>query len=174
MANLSQRDRVALIVGGVFVFGTLLYIGLIAPYQEAIARLDQQITGRQRQLREVQSLQQEYRQLQRQVSAQEGRMARRPDFSLFAFVEEISLREGAKEKLVYVRPKEGVSQEGWQQEGVEIRLEKIALNQLVQLLYQVVSADYPVQIKNLRIRTRFDDRSLLDASIELASFRKSS
>jgi hypothetical protein len=52
----------------------------------------------------------------------------------------------------------------------EVRLEKIRLDQVVRLLYAVDTADALLQVKNLRLKTRFDDRTLFDATMTVAAF----
>jgi general secretion pathway protein M len=61
-------------------------------------------------------------------------------------------------------------QENLREESVEVRLEKIRLDQVVRLLYAVDTADALLQVKNLRLKTRFDDRTLFDATMTVAAF----
>jgi general secretion pathway protein M len=170
LSRLSRRDRTALTVGGIVVLVTLLVFGLILPYHEAMARLDSRIAVRQKQVREVQALQQEYRALQQQLAVAQNRLSRSRGFSLFSFLESQTARVATKENLIYMRPQQTAAREGRQEESVEIKLEKLRLDQLVHFLYGIESADAYLQVKNLRVRTRFDDRSLFDATMTISSF----
>jgi general secretion pathway protein M len=169
-SQLSRRDRKALTVGGIVVLVTILVFGLILPYREAMSRLDSRIAARQKQVREVQTLQQEYRMLQRQLAEARSRLSRSTGFSLFSFIESQTARVATKENLIYMRPQQTANREGGREESVEIKLEKLRLDQLVQFLYGIESADAYLQVGNLRVRTRFDDRSLLDATMTISSF----
>lgn len=174
LSQLTQRDRVALLIGGLFVVTVLIFFGIVAPYRASLQRLDTRIAARQRQLKEMQTLRQECQQLRRQLAATEQRMSAGTDFSLFALVENLSVRFAGRDSLVYMRPRPTVVQHGYREDSVEIKLENISLAQLVRLLYAVETGREPVQVKALRIKTRFDDRSLLDAVLIFSSYGRAS
>ncbi len=170
LPQINPRERLILIVGGLFVLATVFYLGVVSPYENSLARLDARIASRQKQVQEIQDLRQDYLLLQRQLNEAENRLDKGRNFSLFSFVEATAAREAGKENLVYMRPQTGSAQEGVREESVEIKLEKLRLDQLVRFLYSFESADAAVQVKNLRVRTRFDDRSLLDAVMTVSMY----
>lgn len=170
LSQLSRRDRMALTIGGVVVLVTIVVFGLVLPYRGAMSQLDLRIAAQQRQVKEVHALQQEYRGLQRQLAEVQSRLAQSRGFSLFSFIESQTSQVATKENLVYMRPQQTVNRDGRQEESVEIKLEKLNLEQLIRFLFAVESADAYLQVKNLRVRTRFDDRSLLDATMTISSF----
>lgn len=172
--QLSQRERLTLLAGALIVAVLLVLFGIVAPYRAALERLDTKIASRQRQLTEVRQLGQEYRQLQQQLAASERRLASGGDFSLLSFVEAASIRLAGRDSLVAMRPQPAATLEGFREEAVEVKLEKIRLNQLVQLLFAADKAPAPMLVKTLRIKPRFDDRNLLDVVITFASYRRSS
>ena len=173
IAQLSRREQIALAVGAAAVLAAALYLGVIAPYRGALELLDSKITSRQQQIREVESLRREFLALQQRQSVAEARLNKSGAFSLFPFVEGLVGQIAAKENLVSMRPQPLVSRENLQEESVEIRLEKIRLDQLIRLLYAVDTADALLQVKNLRLKTRFDDRTLFDATMTVAAFGRS-
>jgi general secretion pathway protein M len=168
--QLNRREQVAVAVGVVVVLTAVLFLGIIAPYRNALSQLDGQITSRQRQIREVESMRREFLMLQQQQSAAEARLDKGGAFSLFPFVEGLVGQVAAKENLVSMRPQPPVPRETLREESVEVRLEKIRLDQVIRLLYAVDTADALLQVKNMRLRTRFDDRSLFDATLTVAAF----
>lgn len=173
-ANLSNRERLTLGLGGAVAVLLLLVFGLIAPYRDSLARLDAGIDTRRRQLAQVQQLKQEYQILQRQAGEVEALLARSGGFSLFSFVESAAGQIAGKENLTYMRPQPPVTHEGVREESVEIRVEKVRLEQVVRLLYAVENTDALVQVKSLRLRNRFDDKSKLDAVLTIAAFGRPS
>jgi general secretion pathway protein M len=170
LAQLSQRERWALLVGGVVVLITIFYLGVIAPYRSSLEVLDNRISARQRQIREVQTMRQEFLELQRRLQESEARLNKAQGFSLFSFVEGVAAQAASKEHLVYMRPQTPTVQGEVREESVEIRLEKIQLDQMVRLLHAIESAEAPLQVKNLRVRTRFDNRALLDVVLTVSSY----
>jgi general secretion pathway protein M len=170
MANLSQRERWILLLGGVVVLITLFYLGVIAPYRSSLEMLEGRISARQRQVKEVQAMRQEFLLLQQRLQESEARLNKSQGFSLFSFVEGVAAQAASKENLVYMRPQPQSIQGEVREESVEIKLEKIQLDQMVRLLHAIESADAYLQVKNLRIRTRFDNRALLDVTLTVSSY----
>lgn len=173
IANMSTRERWMVGACAVFVVITVVYFGIISPYGNAVEQLDAKIASRQRQLKEVQALRQEYLELQDQLAEAEKRLAKARNFSLFSFVESTTARVQTKENLVYMRPQPTSEQDGFKSESVEIKLERIDLGRLVQFLYALNSSDVYLQIKTLRLKTRFDDKSLFDAVMIISHYRRS-
>lgn len=171
--QLSQRERITLMAGALVILLLIVVFGIIAPYRTALEHLDSKIASRQRQLGEVQQLSNQYRQLQQQLAASERRLASGGDFSLLSFVEATSVRLAGRDSLVSMRPQPTATVEGFREETVEVKLEKVRLHQLVQLLYAAETAPAPMLVKTLRVKTRFDDRNLLDVVVTFASYRRS-
>jgi general secretion pathway protein M len=172
ISNLSPRDRNALLIGLGAVLIALFYLGIVSPYQSAIARLDSQIASRQRQLQEVQVLRQRYLSLQGELTQAERRGVSNRNFSLFSFVENLTGQIASRENLVYMRPQPVAVKDEYKEESVEIKLEKIALDQLVRILYQIDTADAFLQVKNLRLKIRFDNKAQLDAVLTISAYAR--
>jgi len=172
--RLSQRERLALAVGAGAVALALLYFGLLLPYRRGVAALDARIASRQHQLAEVQELRARCQPLLQQLAQAERRLGAKGDFALFAFVEGVAGRFTSRENLASMRPQPPSMQGEFREESVEVRLEKVRLGQLVQLLYAIDTAEAHLKVKELRIKGRFDDRSLLDAVFTVAAYRRSS
>lgn len=170
IAQLSRREKIALALGAAAVLAAALYLGVIAPYRNALERLDGKIASRQRQLGEVETMRRDLQRLQQRQSVAEARLARGGDFALFPFVESLVGQIAAKENLVSMRPQPPSQQGELREEAVEIRLEKIRLDQMVRLLYGFDTAEALLQVKSLRLKTRFDDRTRLDATLTVAAF----
>ena len=170
--RLSQRDRIALAVGAVAVGFALIWFGIYLPYRRAMNGLDSKIASRQRQLSEVQDLRNRYLALQQQLGQAQRRLDQGEDFALFAFVEDLAGRYASKENLTNMRPQPATSRGEYREESVEVRLERIRLAQLIQLLYAIDNAQAYVKVKNLRIKPRFDDKTQIDAVMTVASYRR--
>ena len=135
-----------------------------------MANLQSKVTSRERQLQDVQKLRQDYLDLKQELSEAQGRLSKAENFSLFSFVEAQVGRYATKENLVYMRPQPTSTKDGWREDTVEIKLEKLTLDQLVRFLYSLETSDAVIQTKNLRVKTRFDNRSLLDVVMTVAAY----
>jgi general secretion pathway protein M len=169
IAQLSRREQVAVALGVIVVLATALYLGIVSPYINALEQLDGKINSRQRQIREVETLRREFIVLQQRQSAAEARLNKNAAFSLFPFVEGLVGQIAAKENLVSMRPQPAAPRESLLEESVEVRMEKIHLDQVIRLLYGVDTAEALLQVKTLRLKTRFDDRSLFDVTMTVAA-----
>lgn len=174
LSQMSRRERLMVLGAGVLVLLTLVYLGIVEPYRGAIGRLDSKVRNRQKQLTEVVNLRSQFLQLQRRQAELDRRINANPGFSVFSFIETTAVQTALKPNLVSVRPQPPVVQDQLREESVEIRLEKIALNQLLRFLYSVEHADALVQVKSLRVKTRFDNRAQLDATLTIAAYGRSS
>ncbi len=170
LSTLSPRERIALLVGGIAILSTVLYFGIISPYRTGTERLDRKIDSRQAQLQEVQSMSHQYRQLQQQMAAAQKGIDQGGAFSLFSVIEGIANRIVGRENLVYMRPQPAIDRDGFREESVEIKVERIALDQFVEMLFEIESVKAYLQVKNLRLKTRFDDRNHFDAVLTIASY----
>lgn len=173
ISHLSQRDRIALLVGAVAVLLALLFFAVINPYQRALQRLDARITTRQKQLAEVQDLARRYQLLQRVLAQADQRIAQGEQLTLTSFLEDLVKRYATQDNLVGMRPQPASAQGDLRQEAIEVRLEKVRLVQVIQLLNAIDGAPGYLKVQSLRLKTRFDDRSQLDATFTVAAYRRS-
>lgn len=171
MERFNSRERLFLTVGAIAVAATLLWLGVVSPYADAVSRLDARIDSQTKQLKEVRDLTARYSGTQAALTLAERRLGAARDFSLLPFVESLGDRFAKRENLVSMRPRPTETREGFREEGVEVRLEKLQLEQLVRLLHAVDSAEALLKVQTMRIKPRFDDHNLIDATMTLAWYR---
>ncbi len=173
-SQLNQRERIFVIVGGVTLALILLYIAILMPYRNAMTRLDAQIAVRNQQIQEVHKLRAQYLALQQEVARTERLLDSRRDFSALTFIENLVESTAGRENLLSMRPQAPVTRNQVTTEAVEIKLEKMTLRQILELLWSVEKATAPMQVSNLYLKQRFDDRSQLDASMTVTALRRAS
>jgi len=168
--RLNPRER--WIVGGglaVLVL-VLVWFALLSPYLEALSGLDRRIAAHQRNLEKIQQMQGQIFQLREQLASVGTRSEKKRP--LFSQVENLTVQTGIRDQLLSMRPQPTTTQGGYRQQLVEIRLEKLTLAQLVKLIYAVEYRSGGVQVKSLRVKPRFEDRSSLDVNMVLMSLEK--
>ncbi|MDY0267561.1 type II secretion system protein GspM [Trichloromonas sp.] len=168
--QLSQRERLILLAGGLFLLAVLTWFAVISPYRQAMDGLDGKIGARQQQLAELRNMQEQYFELKQSLDRAERQMEQATTFSIFAFMENLAARHVDRANLVSMRPQPALEREGFREESVEIKLERVALGQLVGLLRDMETAESPLQVKSLRIKTRFDDKRRLDSVLTVAAY----
>jgi general secretion pathway protein M len=173
ISQLNQRERVFVIAGGIALILTLVYFAIVMPYRSALTKLDNRIAVRSQQLQEVKSLRAQYLALQQQISQVERLVKNSQDFSALTFIENLVQQTAGRENLLSMRPQAPQAQGEFMTDSVEIKLEKLTLKQVLELLWGVEKANTPMQVENLFLKQRFDDRSLLDATMTITALRRS-
>lgn len=170
MRELNRREQLALMIGGAVVLVTLVVLGIVTPYQNSLDAMDKRIMSRQKQAAALEEQFREYRTLKAVTSQIEQRSQQSGDLSLISFVEATAARLSASDRLVYLRPQPIKTADDMVKEAVEVKFERIRLDQLVTLLHEVETAAGLLQTTQLRIKTRFDDPSQLDTVLTLISY----
>lgn len=172
MKNLSPRDRQVLIGGGVIVFFLLLVFGLITPLADMLNSMDSRFTKKQEQVEKARLLQAEVAQVKMQLAQLGRKTDRRQEMSLFALIEKSSEQLGFRDNLVSMRPQSPSRREGFRVEAVDLRLEKIRFDQLVSLLKAFDSAETLLNVRQLKIKKRFDDPALVDVNLQVEAVQR--
>jgi len=173
--RLSDREKIFVFSAIAVLLILVLWLGVFRPYRQGLMLAESRIISRQKQLVEVQHLQQEYLGLQKDLATAEKKLAGTTQgFTLFSFIEDVTTRIGIRDKLVSMRPQTPQVQGEYRENTVEIRLERIDLAQLVRLLYGLEAADAALHLKTLRIKPRFDNRAQLDTVIVVSSLQRTS
>lgn len=170
--RLSQRDRIFLAVGGTLAACALLVGGVILPWRAAMNRLDHRIVARQEQIVESRELVGRIAAMQTELAITDRRLQAGPAGALSTHLETIAGRVVSRENLLALRPLPTTPASGFRRETVEARFEKIRLDQLVRLLHAIERADACLQTDGVKVRARFEDSTLLDATLTVSSFAR--
>jgi len=168
--RLDERERIIVLAGIVILAALLIWLVLLNPYMNAMQKLDRRIDGQRRNLERVATLGQEIGQLRQQLAGIESQ--RRSGRPLFSQVENLTKQMGVRDQLLSMRPQPDSVQGGFRQQTVEIRLERVTLSQLVGFLHAAEHRSHGIQVRSLRVRPRFDDRSQLDVNLVLMSLER--
>ena len=164
-----EKHLKPLLIGAIAI---LLLCGfwIYTSHQQALQRLEHKTAAAQRELQQLHESLNEYRRLASSLQQVDNDTA--GNINLIAEVENATQQIGARSQLLYVRPQPDKVREDLVEEGVEIRLERLLLNQLVELLYQFETAKQRLNISQLRVRTRFDNPEQLDTVMTLSRLRE--
>ena len=172
ISQLNPRERIFILAGGVILGLVLIYFALLVPYERSLTRIDNRIESRSVQLQKVNALRAEYLSLQQKTAQIERRLESRRDFSTLTFIENLAVNTAGRENLVSMRPQAPVNRDQFILDAVELKLERLTLRQVLELLWGVESATVPMQVSNLFLKRRFDEKSLLDASMTVTALRR--
>lgn len=168
--NLSMREKIILGAGIAFCIVVLFYVAVIAPYNSRMKALEHKINAKQTQLAQVTALQQQYNSLSQQIKQIS---TEQQDVSgLFSFVENQVQQVAGRDKLSSMRPVAPVRHDNMVEEGLEVKIERISLRQVVDLLQRLEQSQRPLRIKGLDLKVRFENKSLFDTSLTISIFSK--
>lgn len=92
--------------------------------------------------------------------------------SAITAIERIGTRAGVKELVTSLKPIEEKETAGYVERSVEVRIERIDINQLVNLLYLMENNRGLFVIREFSMKNRFEDPDLLDVSLKVVHLVK--
>lgn len=149
-----------------FVIAILLILGLLySAAGDQVAKLARKRAAREVDIAEMMQLKLRYLELNGSAQKLANRLAAiRPDDSPGKLIEEI----GIKPKNSQIKPLKGEEHPGYVEDAAEVRLDGLSANDAMNLLFRLEKGNRPVVIKKALIKTRFDDPSKLDITINVA------
>lgn len=167
--NLSPNERGLLVVAGGLVAVFLLQLVVVAPVRATLDRAEARVESAEQQLDLMNRLRGEFDEVNGRLSSVETRIRRtRERRNIFTLLETLAARSAVK--VDSMEPQPAQESEGYRETKVEVSLDNVTLTQAVNYLHNIESADQPLSIKALRIRTRPDKPDLLDVDFTVSSF----
>jgi hypothetical protein len=137
------------VVAGLLFVYEAIYSPLIATRQD----LADKVVARRQELVEIRGMMRTYERLRKELAASETRtVSGGNDFSLFSVIEQTLTREVGRDKIGSIAPGNRQSPGGLTQYTVDVKLNNLALAQVVDALYGVQSLAVPISVSNFHIR----------------------
>lgn len=170
---LSPRERGMVVAGGLFLVSTFIYVIALEPMLDRMQRLDRLIAGKQSAIQELAAIRAEYG----GVHARATRIDQVIDevsgtFSLLAFLEEVAEEVHIKSQIVAMRPQSAVPSTEYRENSVEVKIEKVAIAAVVELLKTMHEASAVLRFKRFHFRPRFDDPAYLDVAFLVSTYER--
>ena len=173
LKRLSPRERVMVVVGGLFLCIVLIYTTLLEPIVDRMQRLDRLIAGKQSAIQELAVVRAEFVGVHAQARRIDQTIDAAADtFSLLAFLEEVADDVGIKSQIVAMRPQSAVSSSDYRENSVEVKIEKVDLSSVVDLLKAMHEASAVLRFKRFHLRPRFDDPEYLDVAFRVSTYER--
>jgi general secretion pathway protein M len=170
MIKLTPRDRIVLVAGGAVLLLFLFLQFGIFPLLESRDRLERGIAEREKALVEMAELQVQYRELHGKANTLLDQLVRRQnDFSLFSFLEQMAARSDVKKNITYMKPSETATDGPFKEILVEMKLQAVALKQLVDFLQLVESPENVVALQRISIQENTKEKATLDVIMQVVS-----
>ncbi|MFQ5464603.1 MAG: hypothetical protein ACE5EI_01610 [Thermodesulfobacteriota bacterium] len=136
--------------------------------------LERRVESRRADLERFNALGAEYR-LKRAAVEEVSKRAYAPGGAgegAIAAMEEIARTVGASGGLTSIKPLGGRTTSGYTEKDFEVKLERVDLNQVVNLLYLTENSRTLLVIKEFSMKDRFDEPELLDITLKITHVTK--
>lgn len=156
--RLAPRERLMLGLAVLSVVVISLYSFVWEPAVENQELTARRIALRESDLAEIQKQRETYLDILRRIEANKAAIAQGDaSFSLFAYLDNTIAQAVGREHVTSMNPSTRNIGNDYQEELVEIKLSRINLGQLVDLLYRVEKGDRPLRFSRLQIKKRYND-----------------
>ena len=173
--KLEKREKRIVLAGALFLLCFALFHFAVSPLLRARDQSEKAVIQKKEDIIKIRQLQGEYRKLQNQAVDIQSRLQKRsPSFTLFSFIEERATKAKVKQQINSMTPSSSGGEGPLQESRVDLKLERISLQQLVDFLQQIESKDDVVMIKRISIQQNSKEEGALDAVLQIITFTKKS
>lgn len=173
--KLEKREKLTIVIGICFIFCFLILQFGITPYLDARNKVEKSIAKRKSDLLELQLLQQEYRTLKTDTGGIKEQLSKRAaNFSLFTFLDTQAAETEIKDLISYMKPATAEGEGDLLESTVEMKLQRISLQQLVDYLEKIESSENVVSIERISIQESSKENGGLEVIMQVVTFMENS
>lgn len=173
--KLEKREKQAVTAGLAVLACLAVFHFFVSPLLQARQQTQKALLHKTEDIQKISQLQEEYYKLRNQaVNIEERLQKRSPSFSLFSFIEEKATKAKVKQQINSMTPSTSEGEGALRESRVDLKLERISLQQLVDFLTEIESARDIVVIKRISIQENSKEDGALDAVMQVITFTKKS
>ena len=161
--EIKEKNKV-ISLAGVLLFLLLLQFFFIPTFKKT-KKLGKRLTKAKEELSEIRKLGKSYPGGKISLNLTEEK-----SFSFYSLVEKFATSCGVKGNIVSLRPVSAPISSNYKSVGLELRLEKIDLKELIQFLAKIENSSHPLIINRLSIE--MDKSGLLKATVEVVTIQE--
>ncbi|HZX96798.1 MAG TPA: type II secretion system protein GspM [Myxococcales bacterium] len=172
LAAASPRERrlLAMAAGGVLLFVVLV---TWASFSSASSRAQAALEEKREDFEKISRLSAGYNAQERERQLMEARLRQSPP-ALMSFVDTASRNDGVEVAGMIDRGVVSGGQDGRPRESsVEVNLGKVPLDKMLKLLTDLEHSPGVVRVRRLRLRKSFDNKDVLDVSLNISAWQGS-
>jgi hypothetical protein len=171
--RLSVREQVMVLFMVLAIAAMIFGVGGFFVNKDLKAR-EKRIAAKIVKLKEIAALRTDY---QKRLAEQQRLVAEvrgNANIRILSYLEDLAKK--ARVDLVNASERRGESTGSDQvkEEGAEVTVKNVSLDRLHELLRQIEEGNRLVKVRRLRIKSRFDKRDMLDATITVGTFKPAS
>src|SRR4030067_620271 len=165
-SRLNGRERAILIFGAIGAIAIIAYGVVIGPVADRYSTLLRMTEQKEEQYKNMLLLKEEYTVLEKGASrTKEG-------FTPLTFMENVSTQAKIRDKVISMKPRVIPLGEDFRESSIEVKIEKVVLEQMTTYLHLIESSVYPLKVRTMHLKSRLDDPGMMDASVVVSFFEK--
>ncbi len=171
LKNISPRERVMVVSVVVIAAISFLWLGVYEPLVEGRETLKRKIAVKKKELVEVSLLSKKALEEKKRYERLRKKLGALPrGLSAIAAMESLATEAGIRGKIVSMSPQPSMNIEGYEESLINIKMQNVNLQEIKLFLESKQAAQNVFRIKRISIKPKFDDSSLLDISMSVASY----
>jgi len=170
--NLSQRDQRVLIAAGAFFALMILYLGVDSVLQ-GYDKLEGKIVKKRVEVEKITRLREQYMVAHKQLTDIKKKLDQmEKGFSVLSFIEDLANKENIRENIGSMKPKKIPLNDDYDESIVELKMDNVSLSELIDFIYKIENSGHLLKVKRLRIKTRYDNRDLLNVTLQVTTYKR--
>src|SRR3989304_9891918 len=172
-SRLNSRERAILIFGAIGAMAIIAYGAVIGPLSDRYSTLLRMTAQKEEQYKNMLQLKEEYTVLKKEYTELEkGASRTKEGFTPLTFMENVSTQARIRDKGVSMKPRVIPIGENFRESSIEVKIERVVLEQLKTYLHLIKSSVYQLKIRTMHLKSRYDDQGLMDASVIVSFYEK--
>jgi hypothetical protein len=168
--RLSGREQ------GMVLFLALAFIGVVFGFGGFLVNRDldvrkKRIEAKSEKLREIAELRSDYQRRLAEQTRLANDVKQNQNMRILSYLEELSKKANISLGNAQERPGSPTGSEQVKEEAAEVMVQNVSLDRLHEFLRQIELGNPLVKVRQLKIKTRFDDKTMLDASVTVGTFK---
>ncbi len=163
----TDRDKRILLILGIFLGCVVLY--LLVDWALGGSGKSS-VEGKQRELREIVQLYRTFQKTQAAFKDAEQDKTRAGDFELLTELETLAQKANLKDHIVSIDKKAQPKNEFYEEDAVEVRLDKINIVQLMNYVYELEYSPKVIRVKELHVEVRYDNKDEMNVRVLVSKF----
>ena len=174
MMDLSKRDKIMLLAGGV----VLVFIGILQfvwfPTVDRLDNLKRLYAVQDETIARMTRLSGSYLATTRKLSQQAEFLKKRPsNFTLFSFLDTLAEKSGVKKNVAYMKPfTQDLDNKEFKLSKVKVKLDRVYLKGLIEFLSLIESSENGVYITSLSLNRTGKKQDRIDAVLDTQTLIK--
>ncbi|MCB1155311.1 MAG: hypothetical protein H6684_08435 [Deltaproteobacteria bacterium] len=169
--NLSERDRRTLMI----LIGFFVCVGIYLVIDWGLGGGGgDSVEAKQTEIRQIIDLYRRFQETQANFQAVEKAMQRAGDVELLSELENLARKAEVANNIEQMDKKKQPKNPFYDEEAVEVRLQRITIEQLRRYLYEIEYSTKVLRVKELTVEVRFDNKNLMNVRVLVSKFGKPS